>query len=74
VEGRDDNVHRFLWVAARILRADGQLERADSILAQAYRAFQKDFAAIPEAESRQAFADIRHNRQIAAAYEHGKWP
>jgi hypothetical protein len=43
-------------------------------LAQAYRAFQKDFAAIPEAESRQAFADIRHNRQIAAAYEHGKWP
>ena len=73
VEGKDDNVHRFLWVAAQILRADGQTGRAAQILAQAHQAFQQDLAAIPEAESRQTFAGMKHNRQITAAYERGEW-
>ncbi|MBI5293977.1 MAG: AAA family ATPase [Chloroflexi bacterium] len=74
VEGKDDNVHRFLWVAARILHADGQADHAAATVAQAYAAFQKDAAAIPEAESRRSFAEIRHNRQIVAAHERGEWP
>ena len=74
VEGKDDNVHRFLWVAAQVLRAAEQPGRAAQVLEQAYRAFQKDLAAIPEAESRQTFAGMNHNRQIAAAHERGEWP
>lgn len=74
VDGKDDNVHRFLWTAARILRADGQAERAAQALAQAYATFQRDLAAIPEAEARRSFTDIRHNRQIVAAHERGEWP
>jgi tetratricopeptide (TPR) repeat protein len=73
VDGKDDNVHRFLWVAAQILRADGQAERAIQALAQAYATFQKDAAAIPEAEAKRSFAEIRHNRQIVAAHERGEW-
>jgi DNA-binding SARP family transcriptional activator/predicted ATPase len=74
VEGTDDNVHRFLWTAARILRAAGQAEQASQTLTRAYRSFQKALEAIPDAESRQAFAQIRHNRQIVAAHEHDEWP
>jgi tetratricopeptide (TPR) repeat protein len=74
IEGKDDNIHRFLWAAAQILRAAGQLERAAQILAQAYQAFQKDLAALPDAEMRQTFAGMKHNRQIAAAHERGEWP
>ena len=74
IEGKDDNIHRFLWAAAQILRSAGQAERAAQILAQAYQAFQRDLAALPEAETRQSFAGMKHNRQIAAAYERGEWP
>ncbi len=74
IEGKDDNIHRFLWAAVQILRAAGQPERAAQILAQAHQAFQKDLAAIPDAEMRQTFAGMKHNRQIAAAYERGEWP
>jgi len=73
VDGKDDNVHRFLWTAARILHADGQAGRATQALAQAYAAFQRDLAAIPEAESRRSFAEIRHNREIVAAHERREW-
>jgi DNA-binding SARP family transcriptional activator len=73
MEGTDDNLHRHLWTAARILRAAGQSERAVQLLAQAHAAFQRDLAAIPDEQSRQAYAQIRHNRQIAAAYERGEW-
>jgi tetratricopeptide (TPR) repeat protein len=73
VDGKDDNVHRFLWTAARILHADGQAGRAAQALAQAYATFHKDMAAIPEAESRRSFAEIRHNREIVAAHERGEW-
>lgn len=74
LEGTDDNVHHLLWLATLILRADGQNERAGQVLSRAYNAFQSDMAAIPDAESRQAYAQIRHNRQIVAAYERGEWP
>jgi tetratricopeptide (TPR) repeat protein len=74
VDGKDDNVHRLLWTAARILHADGQAGRAAQALAQAYATFHKDMAFIPEAESRRSFAEIRHNRQIVAAHERGEWP
>ena len=74
VDGKDDNIHRFLWTAARILHADGQAGRAAQTLAQAYATFLKDMAAIPEVESRRSFAEIRHNREIVAAQERGEWP
>jgi tetratricopeptide (TPR) repeat protein len=61
-------------VKARILRAAGQAEQASQTLTRAYRSFQKALEAIPDAESRQAFAQIRHNRQIVAAHEHDEWP
>jgi tetratricopeptide (TPR) repeat protein len=73
MEGTDDNLHRHLWTAARILRTAGQAERASQLLVQAHASFQRDRAAIPDAESRQAYAQIRHNRQIAAAYERDEW-
>ncbi len=73
VEGRDDNVHRFLWSAARIWHAAGQTEQAEQALAQAYRTYQEASAAIPDAESRLAFSHMLHNCQIAAAYERGEW-
>jgi DNA-binding SARP family transcriptional activator/predicted ATPase len=74
MEGTDDNLHRHLWTAARIMRAAGQPERAGQVLTQAYQAFQKDIVAIPDVVSRQAYAQIRHNRQIIAAQERGEWP
>jgi tetratricopeptide (TPR) repeat protein len=73
VDGKDDNVHRFLWTAARILHADGQAGRAAQALAQAYATFQRDMSAIPEAEARRSYAEIRHNREIVAAHERGEW-
>ena len=73
VEGRNDNLHRYLWSAAFILHAAGQIERADQVLAQAYHTYQEALAAIPDAESRQAFAQMLHNCQIVAAYERGEW-
>lgn len=74
VEGTDDNLHSFLWAAARALRTAGQLEQAAQALDQAYRAFQEALAALPDAAARQTFSQIPHNRQIAAAYQRGEWP
>ncbi|PKN92548.1 MAG: hypothetical protein CVU44_15555 [Chloroflexi bacterium HGW-Chloroflexi-6] len=74
VAGKEHNVHRFLWTAAQILRSAGQTERAAQVLEQAYQAFQKNLALLPETETRQTFAKMKHNRQIAAAYERGEWP
>lgn len=74
IEGSDDNVHRFLWAAVQIFRAANQPEQAAALLAQAYAAFQHDLTAIPDAESRHAFAAMIHNRQITAAYERDEWP
>ncbi|MFZ5820634.1 MAG: AAA family ATPase [Chloroflexota bacterium] len=74
VEGKDDNVHRFLWAAAQVLHADGQTERAKQVVAQAYATFQRDLSVIPEAESQRSFAAMRHNREIVAAHERGEWP
>lgn len=73
IDGKDDNTHRFLWTAGQICRATGQQEAAAHWLAQAYAAFQTSLAAIPDASSRHAFAQIHHNRQIVAAYEQDKW-
>ncbi len=73
VEGRDDNAHRYAWSAARIWHAAGQTEHAAQALAQAYRTYQEASAAIPDAESRQAFSNMLHNCQIVAAYERGEW-
>ncbi|MBE2197173.1 MAG: AAA family ATPase [Anaerolinea sp.] len=74
IEGNDDNAHRLLWTAVQIFRAANQPEQAAALLAQAYAAFQHDLAAIPDDESRRAFAAMIHNRQIAAAYERDEWP
>lgn len=74
VVGKDDNVHRYLWTAVQIYRATNQPEEAARLLAQAYAAFQHDLSAIPDAESRHAFAQIPHNRHIAAAHERDEWP
>lgn len=74
VAGRDDNNHRYIWVAARVLRATGQDERARQVLAEAYQAIQEGLAAIPDAESRRAFESIYHNQEIAAAYQCDEWP
>ena len=73
IAGTDDNLHRYLWTVARVLHAAGQYARANQVLEQAYQAFQKEQEAIPEAEARQAHARMRHNRQIAAAYENNTW-
>ena len=74
IAGEDDNTHRLLWIAARTLQAAGQSERAARALQQAYQAFQSSLSLIPEPESRRAYAGMRHNREIAAAYERGEWP
>lgn len=74
IEGSDDNAHRLLWTAGQIFHAANQPEQAAALLAQAYAAFQHDLAAIPDAESRHAFAAMIHNCQIAAAYERDEWP
>ncbi len=73
VEGRDDNTQRYLWSAARIWHAAGQAEQAGQALAQAYHTYQQALAAIPDPESRQAFAQMLHNCQIVAAQERGVW-
>ncbi|MBN2149536.1 MAG: AAA family ATPase [Anaerolineales bacterium] len=74
VAGTDDNVHRYLWAAAQVLLAAGQTKRAHQSLAQAYQDFQRDLSSIPDPDARQAFTNMRHNRQITAAYERDNWP
>lgn len=74
IVGTDDNLHRHLWTAAHIFHAIGQEEKAAHLLAQAHQEFTIALNAIPDAESRQAFSQIIHNRQIADAHEKGIWP
>jgi len=74
IEGSDNNLHRYLWAAVRVLHAAGQNEQANQALAQAYHAFTRERDAIPEAGSRQAYQQLSYNHQLAAAYEHGRLP
>lgn len=74
VESQHDNCHRFLWYAARVLRAGGNESDAGAVLERAYQAVQAGEQAITDAESRQKYLQIKQNQEIIAAYERGEWP
>ncbi|HNR47591.1 MAG TPA: hypothetical protein PKO03_10995, partial [Anaerolineaceae bacterium] len=74
IESQHDNCHRFLWYAARALRAGGNESEAGAVLERAYQAVQAGVQAIAEAESRQKYLQIKQNQEIIAAYERGEWP
>lgn len=73
IAGGDDNQQRYLWAAARVLLAAGQPERAGQCLTLAYQCFTQELAVIPDSDSRQAYLQLKHNRQIKAAFERGEW-
>ncbi|GAC1354112.1 MAG: hypothetical protein NVSMB42_11470 [Herpetosiphon sp.] len=64
----------ILWAAAQTYRSLEQHERATDFLGEAYAVLHEKIAAIPDAESRTSFLLLPYNRELVAAYEHGKWP
>jgi tetratricopeptide (TPR) repeat protein len=73
IEGTDDNLHRHLWAAARVLHAAGQSTRAGQALEQTYQAFQSCMNSLPDSDLRQTYSNLHYNRQIAAAHDRGEW-
>ncbi len=74
IEGTDNDLHRFLWTAARAFRAARQEELSSLWLAKAYEELQRLLKIISDDETRKAFAQIPYNLQIAEAQEKRVWP
>ncbi|HPH97375.1 MAG TPA: AAA family ATPase [Anaerolineaceae bacterium] len=65
------DAQRQMWAAACVWLADGQDERARTLLEQAYEMVERKCADIPDAESRKTFRQIIYNRQIIHFHETG---
>jgi hypothetical protein len=72
-----DSAHRAQycrWMAAQVLRACGETERAREQLLRAHEFLSKSAAAIAETGTKSAYLGQRFNQEIVAAHERDIWP
>jgi hypothetical protein len=62
------------WMAAQVLRACGEIERARAQLQRAHEVVARSAAAITETGTKSAYLGQRFNQEIIAAQERDIWP